>query len=308
MPEAAPSALHLLRQAPFALFLGSRILSAAALQVQVVAVGWQVYALTDSALALGLVGLVQFLPMLVLTLAVGQVVDRTDRRLLVGLCRLLTGLAALGLAWGSLAGWLDSQAIFAFVALLGALRAFEMPAQQALLAGVVAARDLPRATALASSANQVATICGPALGGILYALGGAALLYLAAALAFMVAGGMALAIRTPPRVAMRGRVTLENLFSGLTFIWSRPVLLGAVSLDMAAVLLGGAAALLPIYARDILQTGPLGLGMLRAGPAVGALAMSLFLAWRPLGGRAGQKMFAAVIVFGVTVVVFGLST
>ncbi|NKC30104.1 MFS transporter [Falsiroseomonas selenitidurans] len=308
MPEAAPSALHLLRQAPFALFLGSRILSAAALQVQVVAVGWQVYALTDSALALGLVGLVQFLPMLVLTLAVGQVVDRTDRRLLVGLCRLLTGLAALGLAWGSLAGWLDSQAIFAFVALLGALRAFEMPAQQALLAGVVAARDLPRATALASSANQVATICGPALGGILYALGGAALPYLAAALAFLVAGGMALAIRTPPRVAMRGRVTLENLFSGLTFIWSRPVLLGAVSLDMAAVLLGGAAALLPIYARDILQTGPLGLGMLRAGPAVGALAMSLFLAWRPLGGRAGQKMFAAVIVFGVTVVVFGLST
>ncbi|MGX9965508.1 MFS transporter [Roseomonas sp. F4] len=307
MQDAAPDATSLLRQRPFALFLGSRILSAAALQIQVVAVGWQVYDLTDSALALGLVGLAQFLPMLLLTLVVGQVADRVDRRRLVGLCRLTTALGGAGLAWGSLAGWLDRDAIFAFVVLFGTARAFEMPAQQALLAGVVTGRDLPRGTAMSTSANQVATICGPALGGFLYALGGASAAYGLAALAFLLAGLMVLAIRIPSRTLMRGKVTLENLFSGLTFIWSRPALLGAVSLDMMAVLLGGAVALFPIYAKDILHTGPWGLGMLRASPAIGALAMSLLLAWRPIGGKAGQRMFLAVILFGLATVVFGLS-
>jgi MFS family permease len=307
MQDAAPDAPSLLRQRPFALFLGSRILSAAALQVQVVAVGWQVYDLTDSALALGLVGLAQFLPMLLLTLVVGQVADRVDRRRLVGLCRLVTALGGAGLAWGSLAGWLDRDAIFAFVVLFGTARAFEMPAQQALLAGVVAGRDLPRATAMSTSANQVATICGPALGGFLYALGGAGAAYGLAAVAFLLAGLMVLAIRIPARTLMRGKVTMESLFSGITFIWSRPALLGAVSLDMMAVLLGGAVALFPIYAKDILETGPWGLGMLRASPAIGALAMSLLLAWRPIGRGAGRRMFLAVILFGVATVVFGLS-
>ena len=307
MQDAAPDAPSLLRQRPFALFLGSRILSAAALQVQVVAVGWQVYDLTDSALALGLVGLAQFLPMLLLTLVVGQVADRVDRRRLVGLCRMVTALGGAGLAWGSLAGWLDRDTIFAFVVLFGTARAFEMPAQQALLAGVVAGRDLPRATAMSTSANQGATICGPALGGVLYALGGAGAAYGLAALAFLLAGLMVLAIRIPARTLMRGKVTMESLFSGITFIWSRPALLGAVSLDMMAVLLGGAVALFPIYAKDILETGPWGLGMLRASPAIGALAMSLLLAWRPIGRGAGRRMFLAVILFGVATVVFGLS-
>ncbi|WP_439599125.1 MFS transporter [Falsiroseomonas sp.] len=307
MQDAAPSATALLRQAPFALFLGSRILSAAALQVQVVAVGWQVYELTDSALALGLVGLAQFLPMLLLTLVVGQVADRVDRRLLVGICRIVTAAGGLGLAWGSLSGWLDRDAIFALVVLFGTARAFEMPAQQALISGVVAAPDLPRAMAMGSSANQVATICGPALGGFLYALGGATAAYGVAALAFLLAGLMVLAIRIPTRPKMRGKVTIENLFSGITFIWSRPALLGAVSLDMVAVLLGGAAALFPIYAKDILQTGPWGLGLLRASPAIGALGMSLLLAWRPLSRHAGQRMFLAVMLFGLATIVFGLS-
>ncbi|WP_226381768.1 MFS transporter [Falsiroseomonas ponticola] len=308
MPDPSPGALSLLRQTPFALFLGSRIISAMAVQVQVVAVGWQVYDLTDSAFALGLVGLVQFLPVLLLTPLTGEVADRFDRRLVVGICRALTGLAALALTLASHGGWVTSSTIFAFVAVIGATRGFEMPAQQALLAGVVRAPDMARATALSSSASQAATIAGPAAGGFLYALGGPEIAYGTAAGGFLLAALMAFAIRTAPRQGIRGRVTMENLLSGLVFVRTRPVLLGAVSLDMVAVLLGGAAALLPIYARDILQTGPWGLGILRAAPAVGALGMSLVLAWVPLGRNAGRKMFAGVILFGVATVVFGFST
>jgi MFS family permease len=307
MAADAPATLSLLRQPPFALFLGSRILSALALQMQVVAVGWQVYDLTGSALALGLVGLVQFLPMLLLTPFTGQAADRFDRRLIVGLCRGASGLVALGLAAGSVAGWLDGGGIFVLVAVMGATRAFEMPAQQALLSGVVPAPYFPRATALSSSANQVATICGPAAGGLLYGFGGPATAYGTAAAFFLLAAAMAFTIRAAPRQVMRGRVTLESLMAGLLFIRARPALLGAVSLDMLAVLLGGATALLPIYAKDILHTGPVGLGLLRAAPAVGALAMSLTLAWRPLGRHAGKAMFRAVILFGVATIVFGLS-
>ncbi len=308
MPDPSPGAASLLRQTPFALFLASRIISAMAVQVQVVAVGWQVYDLTDSALALGLVGLVQFLPVLLLMPLTGEVADRFDRRLVVGICRALTGLAALALTYASHGGWVTSTTIFAFVAVIGATRGFEMPAQQALLAGVVRNTDLARATAFSSSASQVATIAGPAAGGFLYALGGPGIAYGTAAAGFLLAALMAFAIQAAPRQGIRGRVTIENLLSGLVFVRTRPILLGAVSLDMVAVLLGGAAALLPIYARDILQTGPWGLGILRAAPAVGALGMSLLLAWVPLGGNAGRKMFAGVILFGIATVVFGFST
>jgi MFS family permease len=303
----APAHPGLLRQTPFVLFLSSRILSALALQAQVVAVGWQVYDLTDSALALGLVGLVQFVPLLLLTPVAGLAADRMDRRLVVAACRAATGLATAGLAAGSLAGWLDAPAIFAMVAVIGATRAFEMPAQQAFLAGVVAQRDFPRATAMSASAMQVATICGPAAGGLLYAAGGPGAAYASAAAGVLASALMVLFIRTTQRVAPRGRVTLEILLGGIVFLRARPALMGAVSLDMVAVLLGGATALLPIYARDILQTGPWGLGILRASPAVGALAMSLLLAWRPLGRHAGRTMFRAVIVFGAATVAFGLS-
>jgi len=308
MPDPSAGAASLLRQTPFALFLASRIISAMAVQVQVVAVGWQVYDLTDSAFALGLVGLVQFLPVLLLTPFTGEVADRFDRRLVVGICRTMTGLAALALTLASHGGWVTSSTIFAFVAVIGATRGFEMPAQQALLAGVVRNTDMARATALSSSASQAATIAGPAAGGFLYALGGPEIAYGTAAGGFLLAAIMAFAIRTAPRQGIRGRVTIENLLSGLVFVRNRPVLLGAVSLDMVAVLLGGAAALLPIYARDILQTGPWGLGILRAAPAVGALGMSLVLAWVPLGRNAGRKMFAGVILFGVATVIFGFST
>jgi MFS family permease len=307
MAPAAPDAIPLWRQPPFALFLSSRVLSSLALQMQVVAVGWQVYALTDSAFALGLVGLVQFVPMLLLTPLTGLAADRLDRRAVTAACRAANAVAAIALAAGSLGGWLDAAGIFALVAVFGATRAFEMPASQALLASVVEPRDLARANALSASTSQAATICGPAAGGLLYAAGGPALPYGCVAVLALASAVLVLLIRMAVQPRPRGRVTLEVLLSGLMFLRARPALMGAVTLDMVAVMIGGAAALLPIYARDILGTGPWGLGLLRSALAVGGLAASLWLAWRPLGRHAGRSMFRAVILFGAGTVAFGLS-
>ncbi|PWS39129.1 MFS transporter [Falsiroseomonas bella] len=307
MADPAPATLPLWRQPPFLLFLSSRVLSAFALQMQVVAVGWQVYALTDSAFALGLIGLVQFVPMLLLTPVTGLAADRLDRRAVTAACRAANGLAAAALAAGSLAGWLDAGWIFAIVALFGATRAFEMPASQALLASVVATKDLARANALAASTGQAATIAGPAAGGLLYAAGGPAAPYAGVAALALLSAVLVLLIRMAAQPRPRGRVTLEVLLSGLVFLRARPALMGAVTLDMVAVLIGGAAALLPVYARDILDAGPWGLGILRSALAVGGLAASLWLAWRPLGRRAGRSMLRAVALFGAGTVVFGLS-
>ncbi|MGG5823040.1 MFS transporter [Falsiroseomonas sp. HW251] len=308
MPAARSAALPLWRQPPFALFLASRLLSGLALQMQVVAVGWQVYDLTDSALALGFVGLAQFVPTLLLLPAAGLAADRFDRRVVVACCRIATAIATAVLAAGSLAGSVDARAIFAFAALIGTTRALEMPAQQALISSVATAQALPRAQALSTSTTQFATIGGPAAGGLAYGLAGPPVVYAAAAAAVLAAAAMVLAIPPETRRMPRGRVTLESLLGGIGFLRARPALIGAVSLDLLAVLLGGATALLPIYARDILHTGPWGLGLLRAAPAMGALAMSLWLAWRPLGRQAGRSMFRAVIVFGAATVAFGLST
>lgn len=296
-----------LRHPPFLLYLGSRILSSAAMQVLGVAVGWQLYDLTGSALDLGLAGLAQFLPVLLLTLPAGQVADRYPRQAVLALCRVAVALAALLLAWGSAAQWLDRDAMLLLVALLGAARAFELPAQQALLPSVVTPAQIPRATAMSASAGQLAFICGPALGGLLYGLGGPLLAYGATAVALLGAAAMVMLIATLPRTAPPGRATLASVLAGIAFIRARPVLLGAMSLDMVAVLAGGANALLPVYAKDILETGPVGLGLLRAAPAVGALTMSLWLTWRPLGGGAGHKMFVAVMLFGGGVALFGAS-
>jgi MFS family permease len=272
-----------------------------------VAVGWQVYALTGSAWYLGLVGLAQFLPMFLLTLVVGHVADRYDRRMIAGVCQTIEGGGALLLAIGSLNGWLGETGILAIVFVVGGARAFEGPTMQALLPGMVPAHLFPRAAAGAAAATQTATILGPALGGLLYAFG-PALPYAAAALLFLAA--CVLIIMIPPSKAPRHRepVSLQSLFAGIDFIRNNPTILGAISLDLFAVLLGGATALLPVYARDILATGPWGLGLLRSAPAVGALAMSLFLARHPLRHRVGRTMFGAVAVFGIATVAFALST
>src|SRR5215467_13649194 len=305
-PSAPEIPASLFRYRPFALFWSARVLSTMSLQLQGVAVGWQIYALTHSALALGLVGLVQFLPMLALTLVVGHVADRYDRRRIIAACQLTGGLATGFLMLGSIAGWLTPGLIFAAVAVIGAMRAFEMPSGQALLPGLVPLSVFPRAAALSASALQTAFILGPAAGGFLYALG-PAVPYGLACLFWVAACAASSLIRMERPAAPRAPVSFATLFSGFAFIRRNPAILGSISLDLFAVLLGGATALLPVFARDILHTGPWGLGLLRAGPAVGALAMSVLLAHRPLRQRVGRTMFRAVIVFGLATIVFALS-
>jgi MFS family permease len=295
-----------LRHRPFTLAWCSRVCSTLAFHMQAVAVGWHVYSLTGRAFDLGLVGLAQFLPMILLTLLVGHAADRYDRRTIVSVCQFVEGIAAATLAAGSLGGWLTVERILAIVAVVGAARAFEGPTISALMPSLVPRVLIPEASAWLASANQTAQIVGPALGGLLYAVGppaaygtAAALFVLAAVVVGLVPGDRTARSREP--------VPLESFFSGMVFIRTQRILLGVLSLDLFAVLLGGVTALLPIYARDILGTGPWGLGLLRSAPAIGALAMSVTMARRPLERRVGRIMFGAVIVFGAAILVFGLS-
>ena len=291
----------------FAFLLCSRVLANMGFHMLGVAVGWQLYAITGSALDLGLVGLAQFLPIVFLTLLVGQVADRYDRRLIAVVCQLVEAAAAVGLVAATVTGRQSSATILAIVALMGAARAFESPATTALVSDVVPRPLIARAMAWLVSANQTAQIVGPALGGFLSARSPEAA-YIAAAALFVVAGTCAAVIRSRRATRATEPLTLESVFSGVAFIWSRRVLLGTMSLDLFAVLLGGATALLPVYARDILDAGPRGLGLLRSAPAVGALATSIFLARYPLRRRIGPALFRTVIVFGAATIVFGLST
>ena len=297
----------ILRHTPFRRFWLARVCSTIAFQMQAVAVGWQIYALTGSALFLGLVGLAQFLPMFLLTLAVGHVADRYDRRRIATVCQIIEGAALALLAAGSHSGWLGKEAILAIVFVGGAARAFEGPTMHALVPGLVPPELIPRASAWSASANQTASIVGPALGGLLYALGPTAV-YATAGLLFLAASGFIAAIRVSRPPQRREPVSVASIFAGIAFIRSRPEILGAISLDLFAVLLGGATALLPVYARDILHTGPTGLGLLRTAPALGALGMSVFLARSPLRHRVGRIMFTSVFIFGVATIVFALST
>ena len=296
----------LLHHKPFALFWSARVCSSFAFQMQSVAIGWQVYALTGSAFDLGLVGLAQFLPVLLLTLAVGHVADRYDRRRIVATCQLVEAAASATLAWGTAAGWLGVHGIFAVVAVVGAARAFESPTLSALMPGLVGAERLQQASAWSASANQTATIIGPAFGGLLYAVGAPIPFALAAGLVLVAAVAVML-IRVDRPAPIREPATIRSVLSGLTYIWTHPAVLGAISLDLFAVLFGGAAALFPVYARDVLHTGSWGLGVLRAAPAVGALAMSILLARKPVRRHAGRLMFGAVIVFGLATIAFAVS-
>ncbi|HVJ43800.1 MAG TPA: MFS transporter [Dongiaceae bacterium] len=273
----------------------------------VVAVGWQVYDFTNSAFALGLVGLIQFLPQLLLTLVVGQVADRYDRRYISLACQWLKMAMAAVLAFGSWQHSLTVEGIFICAAAIGAARAFEMPAMQAMLPMLIPAASLPRAVAATAGGRELAVILGPALGGFIYAFG-PDWVYLLGTAIFCLSGVAFIGIRSPGAVArIAGSTRMATLLGGISYIAARPVILGAISLDLFSVLLGGAVALLPIYARDILVTGPWGLGLLRAAPALGAIAMSLLLSRRPLQRRVGPTMMTAVAGFGLATIVFGLS-
>jgi MFS family permease len=307
MPSGSPaSARNLFGHRPFLLFFWGRSFSEFSQQIATVAVGWQVYALTHSAFALGMVGLVQFIPSALLVFVAGHAADPYDRQRVVQLCQVVEGLAAAFLAWGNLGGWLNAPEIFAALAVFGTATAFESPAEAALLPGVTPEGMLQKGTALSSAGFQVAVISGPALGGLAYAVA-PAVPYAVMAVFWLLAGMLNGAIRLDRPVTAKEPPTLGDVFAGVGFVRHNPAILGTISLDLFAVLLGGATALMPIYARDILHTGPWGLGVLRAAPAVGALLMTAVLARHAIHRRVGMRMFQAVIIFGLATVVFALS-
>jgi MFS family permease len=296
-----------LRHPPFALYWLARIFSVVAYAGQGVAVGWHLYALTGDVFDLGLLGLAQFAPTVVLNLAVGHAADRFSRKRIAALCQFLQCLTAAALATGTVLGWLDRTWIFALITISASARAFEWPSMAAFLPSLVSREALPVATAWSTSANQLAQIGGPALGGFLYALS-PMLAFATPSALFLFSAAMTGRIPAVETHGQAGAATLSSLFSGFAFVASRRLLLGVLSLDLFAVLFGGVVALLPVYARDILLTGPWGLGLLRAAPALGALSMSMVLARFPLTSRVGPLLFAAVIAFGFATIVFGLST
>jgi len=289
------------------LLLTSRVSAALAFQMLTVAVGWQMYSLTQSAFYLGLVGLVQFLPMILLTLVVGHVADRYDRKLIISLSQMAESLAVFSLAFGCYHGWISKESILIIMFFIGATNSFQGPPMQALLPNIVSKDIFPKAAALMASAFQFSVIIGPGLGGILYSFG-PGLVYTLVGVLLFISSMVILFISAQKEEVKPEPKSLKTLFAGISFIKSRPVILGAISLDLFAVLFGGATALLPIYASKILNVGTFGLGMLRSAPAVGALLMAAFLARNPLKKKVGRTMFIAVIFFGITTIIFAMST
>jgi len=281
----------------------------------VMAVGWQVYHITGRVLDLGLIGLSQFLPFLCLVLFSGHVADQFDRRMIIllGHCAYaICTLLLLSFAWLDLR---STVPIFGVLAVLGVTRAFQMPAAQSFVPTIVPTETLRNALAVNSSANQVAVIVGPSIGGILYAIGGnrlghnsgAGVVYGAAGILLLVAIAMVSLIRKRRTPAGRSVLAWSTLLQGLHFVWHRKTVLGAISLDLFAVLFGGATALLPAYTRDVLHAGPEVFGYLRAAPGIGAGATALWLAFRPVSRNVGVTMFAGVGAFGLATVVLGLT-
>jgi MFS family permease len=305
--RAGPSAEPPFPGRPLLLFLGARVAAITAYSMGTVAVGWQIYGLTGSALFLGLVGLAQFLPQFLLTLVVGLVADRFDRRTVSRACMILESAGALVLALGSRGGWIGPHGILAVVFLIGVARAFEGPSFHALMPRLVEPSMFPRAAALSAATVEGSFIAGPALGGFLYAAGPAVVYFLVAGMGLLGAALLSGVRDVVPADTAREPVRLSSVFDGLHFIRRRPVILGAISLDMFAVLLGGATALMPIYAKTILNVGPGGLGLLRAAPSLGAVTVSLVLSRRPLRRHVGRTMFAAVVGFGLGTIGFALS-
>lgn len=305
-----------LKHRDFTLYLCARFLSAIATQMLIVAVGWQVYHITGRVMDLGFIGLSQFVPFLCLSLFAGHAADQYDRRLIITLCQLIGLTCALLLLGLTLAKVTSIAPIYLVLALLGVSRAFQMPATQSFIPNLVPLRSLPNAIAVSSSTFQVATIAGPSIGGIVYAFGasvhgvygGAAWVYGTAATALASALALLLLLRIRRLPADRQEATWSSLLEGLRFVWRRKVVLGAISMDLFAVLFGGATALLPAFTKDVLHAGPEVFGFLRAAPGVGAGLTALWLAWRPVNRRVGVHMFGGVALFGVATVVFGLTS
>jgi MFS family permease len=306
---SSPSPPHSLANEPaFLRYLIARCFGTLAVQMQTVAVGWQVYAATSNPLDLGLIGLSQFLPFILLILPAGHAADHYDRGRILTSCYFLNMMSASALLSFSVFGVHAVGPVFAVMTLFGVTRAFAMPSAQALVPNLVRPELFAKATAVNSSVFQVCTIAGPTLGGLLY-LAGAGVVFGTVATLLAISTVLMMKVRIGARnTSAQPGVTWRSLLSGLTFVRSKPVVLGAISLDLFAVLFGGATALLPIYARDILHTTSVGLGVLRTAPGFGAAVCALMLSVYPLDRRVGAWLFAGVAVFGAATVVFGLST
>jgi MFS family permease len=296
----------LFAHASFARFLSARVATSVAVQMQTVAVGWQVYEITHDPLDLGLFGLSQFLPFVLLVLPAGHFADRHLRQKLLSACYGLMLVCALLLLAFSRSELKVVWPVFAVMVLFGVARAFAMPTGQALLPNVVPPALFGRAVAVNSTTWQLSTIVGPAIGGIVY-LFGAPVVYATVALLLAAAVVLMFGVRAPAPARSAQSVTFDSLLEGLRFVFRRKIILGAISLDLFAVLFGGAVALLPAYASDILKIGPDGLGLLRAAPGVGAVVVALVFTWKPLAQRVGPAMLWGVALFGVSTVIFGLS-
>lgn len=287
-------------------FLPSQALSFMANQIVMMALGWHLYTLTHSALSLGYLGLILFLPQVLLILVVGQVADRINRQKIILITQFLEASISITLAASVIFDFASSQFIFITAFCIGSVRAFQGPALQALLPNLVGLDLLPKAIALGSASRQFATIAGPALGGLLF-LGGTSFVYAASGIIFLIAFSLIWRINFTEQTRSKTPINWQELTAGIQFIWHRKIVLGAISLDLFSVLLGGATALLPIYAEQILNVGAVGLGFLRAGPAIGALILAVYLSRNPLQKNMGRTMFICVTIFGISTLIFGLS-
>jgi len=306
MTDSQPATIY--RPRDFNFYISGRFLSTVAMMVQSVAIGWQIYDIERTPLALGLVGLCEFVPMFLLTLPAGEISDRFDQRRVMATAQAVQALSSALFLVFSLIAPHNALPFFAVLTLFGAARGFSGPAGSSLIAFLVPPESLPRAIALSSSAFTTAVIAGPALGGFLFVFGpiptyGICLFgFLVSAFLMGTLGG-----RRIDRSSQHEASRLERVIEGVQFVRNRPVVMGAISLDLFAVLLGGAVALLPVFARDILHVGPVGLGLLRSAPAAGAALTAFSLARWPIARHTGSRMFAAVAIFGVATIAFGLS-
>jgi MFS family permease len=304
---SASSEAGLLQQRPFVLFWLARLSATLGYHMLAVTIGWQIYELTNSAFDLGLVGLIQFVPSVVLTLLIGHAADRYDRRLIVRAAQGIYVVAAIIIVGALLAGILDRNLLFIVVFMIGCARAFEMPTAHTLATALVPTPMIARAVAAWASANQTATICGPALGGLIYTIS-PILVGLFCLVFFTTSITLITFVRVKAAPAKREPPTFASVLAGFEFVRTRHRLLGVITLDLFVMLLAGTTALLPIFAKDILEVGPVGLGLLRSAPAAGALIVSIVLSRHPIERHIGRKMFFVVALYGALTVAFGLST
>lgn len=306
-PIIEPSTEDLIKQRPFVLFWLARLSATMGYHMLAITIGWQVYELTNNPLDLGYIGLIQFIPSVLFTLIVGHAADRYDRRTIVRGAQSLYVLVAVILTFAFSTGMLSRELLFGCVLLIGCARAFEMPTAHTLASTLVPTSMIARAIAAWTSANQTAVICGPALGGLLYTI--SPVIVTMVCFVFTSTSITLISfvqINSPP--AKREPATFASVLAGFEYVWARPRLLGVITLDLFVMLLAGTTALLPIFARDILEVGPIGLGLLRSAPAVGALLTAVWMSYHPVERHIGAKMFAVVAIYGALTIVFGLST